>query len=197
MLSLSMLAALMAMVLLLSSSAMAESTQLCKADESPCAAGNIVSHVHEETLTGAKLKLLTSVATIECKGLYLGDSLSLGAPLLIHGHFTYTECKRGTENCTFEEKSTDSLIEVLREGHETAKVTYILTFNFHCGFIINCTYDGEGLKGTAKGPLLASSENGEVSLNEQTIHKVSGTFCPETGKLDIATMPLEKVYIPQ
>jgi hypothetical protein len=188
-------AALMAMAFVGATSAMAEHTELCKADESLCAAGNVITHVHEETLTGAKAKLLTSIATVECKALFLGDSLGLGSPLIIHGHFTYTECKRGTENCTATETSTDSLIEILKEGHETAKVTGNGTVNVHCGFVINCTYDGEGLKGTAKGPLLASSENGEVTLSEQTTHKVGGTFCPETGKLDIATMPLEKVYL--
>jgi hypothetical protein len=195
MIGLAALAALMAMAFVGASSAMAESTQLCKADESPCATESVIGHVHEETLTGAKAKLLTSVATVECKALFLGDSLGSGAPLIIHGHFTYTECKRGTESCSATETSTDSLIEVLKEGHETGKVTGSGSVNVHCGFIINCTYDGEGLVGTAKGPLLASSENGEVTITEQTTHKVSGTFCPETGKLDIATMPLEKVYI--
>jgi hypothetical protein len=194
MLNLAALAALMTMALF-ASLAIAENTQLCKADESPCSAGNSITHVHEETLTGAKAKLLTNFATFECKVLFLGDSLGLGAPLVTHGHFTYTECKRGTENCTVEEKSTDALIDLLRSGHETAAVTYTYLINMHCGFVINCTYDGEGLLATGKGPLLATSENGEVTINEQTTHKVSGTFCPEINRLDISTMPLEKVYI--
>jgi hypothetical protein len=168
---------------------------LCKVDESACAEAHVIEHVHEETLTGAKAKLLTSIATVECKALFLGDSLGLGAPLVIHGHYTYTECKRGSENCTATETSTDSLLEILKEGHETGTVIGTGTFNVHCGIIINCTYDHEGLTATAKGPLLAVSENGEVTLSEQSLHRVSGTFCPETGKLDIATMPLEAVYI--
>jgi hypothetical protein len=75
MLGLAAFAALMAMALLGASSAMAESTQLCKADESPCAAGNVVSHVHELTLTGAPSTLLTSLGTITLFDLFLGDSL--------------------------------------------------------------------------------------------------------------------------
>jgi hypothetical protein len=194
MLGLAAFAALMAMALLGASSAMAENTQLCKADESVCAAGNVVSHVHEETLTGAKATLLSSAGNVECKALFLGDTLGLGAPLVIHGHFTYTECKRGTENCTATETSTDSLISVLKEGHETGKVTGNGEVNVHCGFFINCTYDGENLVGTAKGPLL-SSPNGSVTIVKQTTHHTAGSFCPATGELDIATMPLEAVYL--
>jgi hypothetical protein len=91
--------------------------------------------------------------------------------------------------------STDSLISVLEDGHETAKVTGNGEFNVHCGFFINCTYDGENLVGTAKGPLLSSFANGDVSIVKQTTHHTSGSFCPATSELDISTMPLEKVYL--
>lgn len=189
------LAALMAMALLGVTTAMAETTQLCKADESPCAEAKVIKHVHEETLTGAKAKLLSSLGNVECNVLFLGDTLGSGAPLVIHGHFTFSECKKSSESCTVSEVSTDSLLEVLKEGHETAKETIQGEVLVKCGFFINCKYNGEGLTGTVKGPLLATSENGEVTINEQTLHKVSGAFCPEKGKLDIATMPLEKVYL--
>src|SRR6478672_6554514 len=84
-------AVLIAMAFLGTSSAMAESTQLCKADESPCAEGKVIKHVHEETLTGAKAKLLSSLGTVECNLLFLGDTLGSGSPLVIHGHLTYSE----------------------------------------------------------------------------------------------------------
>lgn len=66
----------------------------------------------------------------------------------------------------------------------------------HCGIFINCTYNGEGLEATAKGPLLSAkaNPNGEVTLSEQETRKVSG-LCPATGKLDIVMVPLEAVYI--
>jgi uncharacterized protein YqgV (UPF0045/DUF77 family) len=169
-------------------------TALCKADESPCTAGNVITHVHEETLAGAKATLLTSLSNVECKALFLGSSLGLGTPLVIHGNFTYTECVRLGKSCTVAEVSADSLIEVLKEAHETAKVTGSGEVNVHCGVFINCTYDGENLAATAKGPLLAISENGEVTISEQTTHKVSG-ICPAEDKLDIAMMPSEAVYI--
>lgn len=195
--SLAVIGTAMAMALFTASVAGAENTQLCKVDENPCAVGNAVTHVHKETLVGAKAKVSIVTGSIDCALLYLGDSLGLGAPLVVHGHVTFTECKRGSENCTAEETGPSTLIEVLRLGHDTADSSYSFHWNFHCGFIINCTYDGENLLGTGRGPLLAASENGEDTITEQTLHKVSGTFCPETAKLSMATMPLEKVYISQ
>jgi hypothetical protein len=192
-------AVLMAIALLGTSSAMAETTQLCKVDQGPCEAGNVVSHIHEQTLTGSPSTLLSSLGSVLCAALFLGDSLGAGAPLVIHGHFTYSNCVRdktggGTENCTASEVSTDSLINLLKLSTETADVTVAGKVNVHCGIFINCTYNGTGLAGTTKGPLIASSENGEVTFSEQTLSKESG-LCPETGKLDLTTTPLEAIYI--
>jgi hypothetical protein len=197
----------MAMALLGASTAMAENTALCKEDalSTACPIAKQISHIHEESLSGAKATLLSSAGNVECNALFLGDvlktgedagvSLYLGAPIVIHGHFTYGECKRGSENCTVTEVSTDSLLSVLKEGHETAKVTGNGEVNVHCGFFINCTYDGENLIGTAKGALLSTHLNGEVSVLKQTTHHTAGSFCPATGELDIVTTPLEHVYI--
>ena len=51
MFGLAALAALMAMAFVGVNSAMGEETALCKADENPCAAENIITHVHETTLS--------------------------------------------------------------------------------------------------------------------------------------------------
>ena len=191
------LVVLVAMAFISASSAVAENTVLCNADENPCAEGNVVTQVHEVTLNGKPAVLLSSVGNVLCSVLFSGDSLGLGAPLVIHGHFTYSNCVRhkifgGTESCTVTEVSTDSLLKVLRLSHESAEVAGEGEVNVHCGNFINCTYNGEGLKATATGPLLAAAENGEVKLTNQTTHATKGPFCPETGKLDIETMPLEK-----
>lgn len=190
-------AAVMAMAFIGASPAMAENTQLCKVDESPCPAKSVVTHVHAETSAGAKAKLLSKLGTVECKVLSLGIPLGLGAPLVIHSHFTYTECTRGKENCTVVEMSIESLLKVLKLGHETADVTGEGEVSVHCGFFIWCTYNGENLWGAAKGSLLSTeaNPNGEVTISEQTTQKVSGLLCPETAKLDIAIAPLEAVYI--
>jgi hypothetical protein len=198
MLGLAALAPLMAMALVDATSAMAENTQLCKNDETPCLASNVVSHVHEETLS-TPATLLSSAGNVLCDALFLGDSLGLGAPLVIHGHFTYGNCQRdkingAQESCLVMETSTDSLINILRLGHEWADVTGAGKVNVHCGLFINCTFNGTGLTALALGPLLSAFENGSVAIIGEPLSKESG-LCPETGLLDISTMPLEKIYI--
>jgi hypothetical protein len=194
MLGLAAFAALMAMASLGASSAMAGNTQLCMADEEPCAAANVIAHVHEETVSGAPATVLTSLGNVTCTALFLGLTLGLGAPLVIHGNFTYTGCLRNGNACTVTEVSTSALINVLKTAAETASSTIELEVNVHCGLFFNCTYDGEGLVGTTKGPLLAPP-NGEWFINEQNLHHLAAGICPETNKLDIRMIPLLAAYI--
>jgi hypothetical protein len=74
-------------------------------------------------------------------------------------------------------------------------VTYQYEFNFHCGFFINCTYDGENLVGHGLGALTASEENGQTRIEEAVTHKTGGSLCPETVHLDQLITPLEKAYL--
>lgn len=196
------LAALMAMAFVGVSSAMAGNTQLCTVDENPCGAGHAITHIHEETLSGSLGVLLTSFANIKCDVLFLSSSVgALGAPQDIQGHFTYTNCKRkkiiGEENCTVTEVSgTTALLPVLRTSHEGAAVTYEYEMSILCGSVINCTYNGEGLEGTATGPLLSTETNGETRVENAVTHKLPGGVCPETAELDLLTTPLPNpVYI--
>jgi hypothetical protein len=189
MLGLAALAALMAMAIAGASSAMAESTSLCAADEAECATP--LTHVHETTLTGHKAVLKTSLLTVECDVLFLGDALSeSGAPLVIHGTFTYTNCG----GCTATEENGPAEIKVLKEGHETGSVVGEGLVHVECSGL-NCRYNGVGLKGTAKGPLLSTETNGEVSLVKQSTNKEGGLFCPSTSELTITTTPLSATYI--
>jgi hypothetical protein len=189
MFGLAALAALMALTFVGASSAMAEKTVLCKEDASPCK--SVVTHVHETTLSGAKGKLLTSIVNVECDVLFLGDTVGeSGNPLVITGTFTYTNCG----SCTVEEVGGGVEIKVLKLGHETADVTGEGEVHVNCSGL-NCTYNGEGLLGTGKGPLLSSETNGSVVITEQVAKKVSGLFCPSTSKLDITTTPLSATYI--
>ena len=71
------LAALAMMAFVGATSATAITTQLCKADESLCTAGNVVSHIHETTLSGHPAVFLTSAGNILCYALFLGDALGL------------------------------------------------------------------------------------------------------------------------
>ena len=188
------LAALLAMAFAGATSAMAESTVLCKADESPCSSTNSLTHVHETSV--GKAKLLTSLGTTECNVLFLGDTsepTEVGTPLVVTGNFTYSNCELAGSNCTATEQNGPAELEVLREGHETAAVTGKGLVHLVCGKTIDCSYNGTGLKGTAKGPLLSAQvpDNGEVSLSgQETTKEVGGFLCPKTAKLDITTSPL-------
>jgi hypothetical protein len=195
MLGLAALTALLAMAFVGASSAMAESTGLCSADESPCEAGKSILHVHETTLSGSKATLLNSISNVLCDALFLGDVEEEGNPEVIEGNFTYTNCVDEKPNsCTATEESASSIIKVLKEGHETAKVTGEGEVKVVCTGI-SCVYKGEGLIGTGKGPLLSTETNGEVSIVDQTTTKVKGLLCPATAKLDIKTTPLEATYL--
>jgi hypothetical protein len=189
MLGLAALAALMAMAFVGASSAMAESTQLCGHDGTPCEA---VHHVHEESVGKA---VLLSTIKVECNVLFLGDiSAGTSNPLVIKGNFTYTNCG----SCVVKEESASAKIEVLKEGHETSKVTGEGLVHVECSGFIDCSYNGVGLKGTGKGPLLSAvgNPNGEVTISGQTTNKETGGFlCPATAKLDITTTPLWPVYL--
>ena len=190
--------AVMALAFVGASSAMAGPTALCKADEEKCIEANTVAHVHEATLTGAKAVLL-SEPEVKCDVLFLGDALGsgLGAPLAIHGNFTYSNCEGG---CTAAEENGPTEIQVLKTGTELASVTsgagsgaglvHLVCFGF-----INCRYVGTELEGHGLGPLTSSETNGSVSLSGQEVNKESGSLCPETGALDIVTTPLSAAYI--
>ena len=203
MFSLAALAALMTMAFAGASSAMAESTALCKEDavlltNEECPAGKLITEVHEVSV--GKGVLLSSVFTIECEVLFLGDVTSandLGNPLVILGNFTFPmagcETTSGTL-CEVKEESASATIQVLKLGHELADVTYAVEINWHCGVIWNCTYNSVGLLGHDLGPLLSSSLNGNVGISEKTINKSGGSFCPKTTKLDLTTSPLEHTY---
>jgi len=177
------------------SSAGAEiTTQLCKNDESLCGAGNAVTHVHFISL-GSKVKLLSSLGTVECDMLFLGDVLTtLVLWQVIHGNFTYTNCSSPTlGTCSATETSASALIEVMKVVLEEAEVKGSGEVLVECGSFLHCVYKDTGFLGEAKGSLLS----GHVTLTEQIDPKVSGFICPETTKLDLlmGTLPTEPIYI--
>jgi hypothetical protein len=188
------LVALMVMAFAGISSAIAGNTALCTADPSGGACATKVTHTHETTLGVGVLIWTPVIVPIVCFRLLLADVKSannLGAPLTLEGHFTYSSCNAG---CQVTEESTSDTIQVLRTGHETAAVTNQFEIRVHCGFFINCVYNGVGLEGTAKGPLLSTAENGETTSSGQELNRVSG-FCPETAELEETTTPLSATYI--
>ncbi|HET7484984.1 MAG TPA: hypothetical protein VFJ64_06350, partial [Solirubrobacterales bacterium] len=184
------LAAIASVAFALPSAAAAGETSLCSADQNPCEEANIITHVHETSVGKA---ILLASPKIECLVLFLGEVVGEGetGQVEIEGNFTYTSCGSG---CTVTEQSASSGIEVSKTGHEIAEVTGKGEVHVNC-IGINCYFDGEGLVATAKGLLLSTAANGEVSLQEQTVHKTKGNFCPSTAKLDITTTPLSGTHI--
>jgi hypothetical protein len=187
------LAALTATAFVGAASAMAESTVLCSADETPCAAGNVITHLHGTTV--GKTKLLTSIGTVECNFLALGDVTGKGPPLVISGNGTYTNCVLGNSKCTVTEENGPTETKALKTGHETGEVTGEGLVHLVCSGFIDCSYNGVGLKGTIKGPLLSTQPNGEVTISEQTTNKEAGGFlCPKTSKTDGTATSLVATY---
>jgi hypothetical protein len=189
-------AAVAAMALVGATSAMATNTILCEEDSAgsgcPPTALPEATHVHYTTLTGAKAELLSSIVNVKCAVLYLGNSLGLAAPLVIHGNFTYSSCETEIGSaCTATELSSSALINVLKTGAETGTVTGKGEVLVECGILIHCVYDGTGLAGAAQGSL----GNGHVTITKQTLNKVSGFLCPKTATLDILTGSLTSLYI--
>jgi hypothetical protein len=151
-------------------------TELCKVD-----GGFDCPFTEEET-------------TVECDALFLGDAVStLASPLTTKGTFTYSNCNH---ECVLKEENGPAEIKVLKEGHETAKVTGEGLVHVVCASLIDCSYTGTGLVGTGRGPLLSTQKNGEVILSEQSTNKEIGSLlCPKTVKLSITTSPLTVAYI--
>ncbi len=190
MFGLAAIAALMAMAFAGAGSSMAESTALCETDETPCE--KPVLHVHETTLAGHKAVLKTSLLTLECDALFLGDALNsgLGKTLAIHGNFTYTNCG----SCSFTEENGPAEIKVLKEGHEAGSMVGEYLLHSECSGL-NCRYNGVGIKLTVKGPLLSTEANGEAAAVKQSLNKESGLFCPSTTELTVTLTPLIKIYL--
>jgi hypothetical protein len=222
MLGIAALAALTAMALVGASSAMAtESTQLCKVDRDiegkteACASPTTHVHFHDPLalLHAESFGLLVDIL---CEALFLssvGGVLGLGtapSPQVIHGSFTYSGPHKaggpcinmkkdgGTENCqsVTEVGTPGGLLSILREGLELATVTGSeFEVLVECAGL-HCIYKAEGLKGHALGPLLFKPEtNGNVTITNQPVQKVSGFLCPTTSKLTTTQLPLEKIYL--
>lgn len=181
------------MVMALAGAAPAHATvALCMEDSTECVA---LQHVHETSV--GKAKLLSSVGTIECTTLFLGDTLTASAStLVINGSFTYSSCTLGGSSCTATEENGPVEIKVEGAGEETSTVTGEGLVHLICSGFIDCSYSGLGLKGTGKGSLTSTQVNGEVTLSEQKTNKEAGGFlCPKTAQLDITTTPLDKIYL--
>ena len=178
------------------SSAMAESTALCSKDQSTCEVANLVKHVHETSV--GKATLLTGFGTTECDALFLGDvkGEAQANPLVLSVTLTYSNCLLGKTKCTAAEEKGPAEVKVLKEGHETTKVTGEGLVHLVCGSSLDCSYNGTNMVGTGKGPLLSAQANGDVTTTGKVATKEAGGFlCPKESKLDVTLTPLSATYI--
>ena len=183
-----MVVAILAMALLGPSLAMGENTALCKADEeSKCSSP--ISHIH---YVANDLEILTSTMNYKCDVLLLATVGELGAPQVLEGEFTYTNCNNG---CSREIVNGPAILYFLKTGHEKAEVVGEESEIRSLCSGINCVYSLEGLIGDVKGPLLSTANNGEYVYWGQELTKVSGLFCPTIAKLDAKFEPLSSTYI--
>jgi len=172
-------------------------TALCDTDPGTgssevCPANHLLGSIDQQTLLGADAKLLTSSGTVECEVNLLGITVGTsGTPLEIAGNLLYTGCGK----CTISEESGPYVLSLSKLGHETADVTAKGELHVVCSGTIDCYYNAEGLEGTAKGPLLSAEANGEISFAGKELHKVTGTLCPTTAKLDLVFTTPSGPYI--
>jgi hypothetical protein len=194
MIGLAALMALMAMAFVGAGSANAEALQLCGHDAPEGLSCEAIHHIH--LVSVGKKKILTSIGNLECEALFLGDVVSWGPPIVIRGTFTLTGCTLGSNSCTVTEENGPAELKVEKTGVETTEVTSEYLVHLVCSGFIDCSYTGAGVKGTGKGALISTQENGEITFSEQALTKEAGGFlCPKTAKLDLTLRPLWPIYI--
>jgi hypothetical protein len=169
--------------LVVSTSASAAQTDLCKIEESPCP---LISRWEQGVNVEVKaepFKLLTSLGNVECTSSTLKGPLGAGgAPQAVAlESFVFVECKRGAGSCTVEALGLGNL-DLLRTNVNLGEGTLLRTeIKFRCGLFINCRYEGE-----PKFHLLGKNgaEQAKLTASEVVMTSVGGPICPEISKLD-------------
>jgi hypothetical protein len=172
---------------LVAPSAMAETTVLCKVDESPCAEANWVKSVH---FVAEGIQIEPEYA-YSCDALLSAEALGLSSPQVLDvTSLVYTNCTGG---CTRKLIKAGTL-KVLRTGKETAEVKgeggEILV---ECSGI-NCVFDLGGTAGQLSGSLLTETKP-HLTYEKALLHRIGGLFCPNEVTLSALFEALETFYI--
>lgn len=186
---LSLIAAIASMALIGASSAMAENTALCKADQEPCSAGNLTTEVH---YVAEKIVIHTSLMDYECDALLSATVLKLGAPQVLDAtSLVYTSCNQG---CTRTVKALGTF-SILRTKAESGTISGNgAEIWVKCKSLIDCTYSFNELTGTVSGPLL-TGDNGHLTFVEAGLLKLGGFLCPTEARLNALFIPLQAAYL--
>jgi hypothetical protein len=206
------------------SSAMAESTLLCKnntVSEKPTLAEcGEVKEIHSVTVklnnenkyVLGKLKMLSGTfGTIEChllvKAARESGALTAGAAAF-HVTLHYSECNLG---CTMYDATGGPGVDpagtllMLRTGRDLATVTGDeINLTFDCGSSLKCDYNAAGLEGHGQTPNPVHDSAGKAhvtytSASFNLTQKLStGIFnCPSSNLLHILLQTLEPLYVRQ
>jgi hypothetical protein len=178
--SLSAVAALIAMTSMTTSAAMAESTQLCTNETGTC-----VEPMEIHWVSVGHAKILSSLANLECDMSLSGTvtlGLVTGGPVVIApAVLSYSNCLNGASVTVIKQGT----IKILNEGNELGTVTGSGFKILQEASTLHCVYSFESLKGHLLGPLKTGTNHDHVSYTEVEMHKVEGFFCPATTQLDL------------
>ena len=171
-------------------SASAHSTALCKANELPCAAGNVIASgtsITSQLKTGTTATLLSSLGNVVCKKSGVSGKTTSGLGLSVTGNITsvtFTECTRGGENCTVTSpaSSTNPFAASILVIPGTMNGEFTVTkprATVKCGIFINCTFGFESVNLEAVGGNPATVLASEVLLTFE-----EGGICPGESHWD-------------
>ncbi len=168
-------------------SAMAESTVLCKTDETPCVEANWVKSVH---FVAENIQIEPEYE-YSCDALLSAEASKLGSPqVLAVTSLVYTNCTGG---CTRKLVKAGTL-KVLRTGKETATVTGEGgEIKVECSGV-DCVFDLGGTAGQLSGSLLTGGKP-HLTYSKALLHRIGGLFCPTEVRLSALFEALEAFYI--
>jgi hypothetical protein len=194
MLGLAAIAAAAVMAFVGASSAMAESTWLCKNNlgKTLTECSEPVTELHG---VATNLTLLSSLVEVLCEGsLSKATVLGLGTPQVAHlTELTWTGCKTSGGSACEVKTLKLGLFDILKLSLTDAHVTSLGTeVNVHCGFFINCTYGGEPVLLALPAELPKTA--GLLHANKLKLTSVGGGFCPEESFWDALYENLTDVY---
>lgn len=192
MLSLTAIAAVIAMALLAASTASATSTALCTSDALLVCDSNHIYTGHVEGLA-VNPELLSNLATVTCEhSVVLGNALGLASGSDGKSQLTHLELIHFTGKCQTDlgvscKVSTVALglLDLLKTGVNTGTVTSLGSkVRVLCLGVIDCTFGGEP-KGSAVGATLplSSGSLGTITMSQAAL-TMSGVLCPENALWD-------------
>jgi hypothetical protein len=162
-------------------SAMAESTQMCEADEEPCT--KPAEHFH---FVGKITQLNSWPVDVTCNLLYLGYTTgTLESPQVLEGQLTITMCDN---YCLPETEDGEKPSEIERSGTELGWWNIYERLVWSCG--ATCVY--HEIKWHFLGPLNGGGTNGTLTSADEAEEL---GICPSHATLETELKSLSPIYI--